>query len=243
MPGPPVISPDDPYVLARRTVHVWLVGIECGIRQESSDEIYGSVGLIVSSTRTSSVTHFPQGVDYLSMGDDGARIVSLQLQLYDGPPADLVLSSILVEHDSGDTSEYKRRIAEAIATAAQAGAASLGVPAEATAADQGWINDLSVGIADLLLGWVGADDDAYTPQATRISGRDILTAYGIVEGTLPNAVQPFAERVLTRDDTPDVRLAYNIGPVRVSGEDQGGDRGSYAFYYRIELFEEGTKIL
>jgi len=243
MPGPPVISSDDPYVIMRLTVHLWLVGIECGIRQESGDEIYGSVGLIVPSTRTSSTVHFPDGAEYLPMGADGARIVSLQMHLYEGPPADIVLSSVLIEHDSGDMGEYKRRIAEAINQAAQAGAAALGVPAEATAANQGWLNDLSLGLANLLLGWVGADDDAYTPQATRVAAKDILTAYGIHKGKLPNAVQPFEERVLVRDDTPDVRLAYNIGPVRVSGEDQGGDRGSYAFYYRVELYEDGTKIL
>jgi hypothetical protein len=240
---PPVISPEDPYVDMRRIVHLWLVGIECGIRQESEDEIVGSVGVIVPSTGTSTVQHFPDGAEYLSMGADGARTVGLHMRLYQGPPADLVLSSVLVEHDSGDTGEYKRRIAEAINVAARAGAASLGVPAEATAADQGWLDDVSMGLADLLTGWLGAKDDAYTPQATRISAKDVLTAYAIHEGVLPNATQPFPERVLHRDDTPDVRLAYNIGPVRLSGEDQGGDRGSYAFYYRIELFEEGTKIL
>ena len=242
MPDPPVISPDDPYVIMRRTIHLWLVGIECGIRQESEDEIYGSVGLIVPSTHTSLVQHFPEGAEYLSMGADGARINSLQMHLYEGPPADIVLSSVLIEHDSGDMSEYKRRIAEAINTAAQAGAAALGVPAEATAADQGWLNDLSLGLANLMLGWVGADDDAYSPQATRIAAKDILTAYGIARGILSDAAQPFEERVLVRDDTPDVRLGYNIGPVRVSGEDQGGDRGLYAFYYRIELYEDGVKI-
>lgn len=242
MPAP-VISPDDPYVITRRTVQLWLVGIECGIRQESEDEVYGSVGLIVPSTATSAVVHFPDGAEYLTMGEDGSRIVSLQKHLYAGPPADIVLSSVLIEHDSGDMDEYRRRIADAISTAARAGAASLGVPAEAVAADQGWINDLSLGLADLLLGWVGADDDDYTPQATRISARDVLTAYGIHDGSLPDAVQPFPEKVLVRGDTPDVELRYNIGPVRVSGEDQGGDRGSYAFYYRIELMLDGTKIL
>ncbi len=243
MPDPPVISPADPYVLAHQTVHVWLVGLECEIRQESEDEMFGSVGVVVPSSRISTVQHFPDGTDFLPMGPDGERTVSLQILLYDGPPADLVLTSVLAEHDSGDLSEYRRRIAEAFVKAANAGGAALGgVPAEAMAANQGWLGDLSVGLANVLTGVIGADDDPYTPQSVPVRAKDMLTAFGIVQGTLPGAQQPFPARTRVRPDTPGVTLAYNIDPVRLTGRDQGGDQGSYAFYYRIDLLFEGVKI-
>jgi hypothetical protein len=41
---------------------------------------------------------------------------------------------------------------------------------------------------------------------------------------------------LERSDTPGVVLKYNAEPVIVSGIDQGGDRGEYGFYFRVEPY-------
>ena len=88
--------------------------------------------------------HFPTGAEYLSMGTEGSRTVSLETPVYEGPPADVVLMSLLVEHDSGDLDEYRRRIAQKTAEVAATRAVALGVPAEAVASNQGWINDVSL---------------------------------------------------------------------------------------------------
>ncbi|MDQ1538239.1 MAG: hypothetical protein QOE58_2632 [Actinomycetota bacterium] len=153
----------------------------------------------------------------------------------------MVLQSIVIDHDSGDIEEYKRRIAQAVMQAASTGAGSIGVPAEAVASNYGWISDACWGIVNVVSGWLGADDDPYTVQAIRVSGKDMLTAFAAVTGT-PGEVSPFAPRLMVRDDTPGVKLKYNIDPVVLSGTDQGGDRGEYALYYRIELFVDGTKV-
>lgn len=90
----------------------------------------------------------------------------------------------------------------------------------------------SLGLVDALSGWVGADDDAYNAQARRVSGKEVLTAFGVAAGKLPGVQSPFSPRTMERGDTPGVRLDYNIDPVTVSGTDQGGDTGAYRFYYR-----------
>src|SRR6266487_921113 len=47
-----------------REVQVWWVGLECRIRQESSDEIYGSVGAVVPASGGSFTHKFPGDRDY-----------------------------------------------------------------------------------------------------------------------------------------------------------------------------------
>ncbi len=217
---------------------IWFVGLECRVRQESKDEIFGSVGIIIPSTKFTKTIDFPEGTEYWTLGEDGSRTISLQQLIYDGVPADVVLNCVLIEHDSGDIDEYKKKIAEALAEAAKAGLALLGVPAEATAADQGFISDISLGLVNVMSGWVGADDDPYTPQALRIPARNVLIALAQkFEGKRLDEPDPFPERVLERSDTPGVKLIYNTNPVIVSGTDQGGDRGEYGFYFKVEVYQ------
>ena len=40
-----------------------------------------------------------------------------------------------------------------------------------------------------------------------------------------------------------VTLNYNIDPVIVTGVDDDGDIGKYAFYYKLELWDNGKKVL
>ena len=217
-------------------VKVWFVGLECRRRQETEDEVFGTVGIISPSTRLARGTHFPEGAEYLKMGKDGARTVELQMLLYDDVPADLVLTINLIEHDSGDIDEYKRRIASALTTAAEAGLASVGVPAEATAADEGFMGKLTYGLVNVLAGWLGADDDAYNPHGFRISGRDILLHLGLKDGSITGIASPFRDAAMERPDTPGIVLRYNVDPVVVTGTDQGGDLGVYAFYFKVEPY-------
>ena len=216
-----------------KKVKIILVGIECRIRQESVDEVFGSVGVIIPSSKTSATHHFPGEADKSLQMGDGARIVQLELEVYDGVIADIILPCVLVEHDSGNIDEYKKKAAEYIAVAAMAGLGAVGVPAEAAGADQGIIGDITLGLVNVLSGWLGADDDPYTPQALRIPGKDILAALLIKNGELLGVPAPFKEQTLTRGDDPRT-LSYNIAPVIVTGIDQGGDRGEYAFYFKVE---------
>lgn len=217
-------------------VKVWFVGLECQVRQEGEDEVFGTIGVIRPSTKLSRGVDFPAGAEFLKMGKDGTRTVQLQMLLYDDVPADLVLTINLIEHDSGDIDEYKRRIAAALSTAAQAGLGSVGVPAEATAASQGFIGSVTWGLVNVVSGWIGADDDAYNPNGFRISGKDVLIHIGIKDGSIKGVASPFQDRTMERPDTPGVALHYNTDPVVVSGTDQGGDLGVYAFYFKVETY-------
>jgi hypothetical protein len=229
-------SANIPVLDTTNKVKVWFVGLECQVRQESEDEVFGTIGVIRPSTKLSRGVDFPPGTDYLKMGKDGTRTVQLQMLLYDDVPADLVLTINLIEHDSGDIEEYKRRIAAALSTAAQAGLGSVGVPAEATAASQGFIGAVTWGLVNVVSGWLGADDDAYNPNGFRISGKDVLIHIGIENGSIKGVASPFQDRTMERPDTPGVVLHYNIDPVVVSGTDQGGDLGVYTFYFKVETY-------
>lgn len=217
-------------------VRVWFVGFACEVRQETHDEIYGTIGVIQPASRLTRSISFPDGAPYITVGENNNRTIELQLLLYDDVPAELVLTCNLIEHDSGDIEEYKRRIASALSDAAQAGLGSVGVPAEATAASQGFIGTLTWGIVNVLSGWLGADDDAYNPHGFRIPSKDILVDLGIKDGSIKGVASPFQDKTMERDDTPGVILHYNIDPVIVSGTDQGGDLGVYALYFKVETY-------
>lgn len=224
-------------------VKIWFVGLECQRRQESADEIFGTIGVILpSKPMFTRAVHFPEGSEYVTMGPDGLRLLELNLLLYDDVPADIVLTCNLIEHDSGDISEYKRRIAEALSKAAEAGLGSVGVPSEAIAANQGWLGAITIGLVNILSGWLGADDDPYNPRGFRIAAKDILIALRLKNGKLKDIPYPFTEQAATRDDTPGVTLRYNLEPVVVSGVDQGGDLGVYAMYFKVEPYTIGSNL-
>jgi hypothetical protein len=224
---------NDPIVVQTNKVKIWFVGLECLYQQEGMDEIYGTIGVITPSNLLSRAVSFPPGAEYMPMNEDAPRTVELNLLLYDDVPADLVFTVNLIEHDSGDIDEYKRRIAAALADAAKAGLGAVGVPAEATAASQGFMGMVTWGIVNVVSGWLGADDDAYDPHGFRVSARDILVDLGIKKGTIQGATPPFQDKKL---ESPVVPLKYNIDPVIVEGMDQGGDLGRYALYFKVETY-------
>src|SRR5262249_12191529 len=123
---------------------IWWTGLECQKKQEGKDEMYGVVGVLIPGTGLSNSVKFPDdGGGRWDMGDD-VRIINTGSRLYNGPPTDIVLTVSLIEHDSGDTTTAKRKIADVIAKAAEGLAAYGGIPAETLAANQGFINDLSL---------------------------------------------------------------------------------------------------
>jgi hypothetical protein len=218
-------------------VKIWFVGLECQFQQESEDEIFGTVGVILPSKPTiTRAVHFPEGAEFLKMRETGTRTVELNVLLYDDVPLDIVLTCSLIEHDSGDISEYKRRIAEALGKAAEAGLGAVGVPAEAVAANQGWMGAITVGLVNVLSGWLGADDDPYNPRGFRIPAKDILVALRLKSGKITGVAPPFQDKTLVSEG---VVLHYNLDPVIVTGRDQGSALGKYAFYFKVEPYTTG----
>jgi len=209
---------NDPAIAKTETqIQVWWVGLECRIRQEKVDELYGTVAALIPGSGITNTMHFPEDREYWDMGPDGQRITQAGVKLYEGPPMDITLIASLVEYDSGNIDKYKREVAEAIAKASQTLAPSVGVPAEVLAADQGFISDLSLGLVNAISSVLGADDDAYTPQQRVLHWTDLK--------------DPSLRQTLQRSDDP--RHIDYTHSIVVSGIDQGGDRGEYAFYFDI----------
>lgn len=209
----------------RYRVEIWWVGLENRLRQEKGmDEIYGSIAGIAPGSGFSMSHKFPDDQEYWSMGK-GMRIVNTGVKIYDGPPMDLVLVNSLVEHDSGNIDKYKQKFAELITKTANGLAAMAGVPAEITAADQGFISDLSFGLVNGISNALGMKDDPYVPQQLRILWSDIQK-------------HNFSKQDRRSPDTTDPRSITYTHSIGVTGIDDGGDRGEYHFYYEVKLFEE-----
>ena len=209
-------------------VEVWWMGIECQIRQETADELYGVVGVIVPGTGLSRSEKYPDATTgTITLGPDNLRIAKIGVKLYDGPPVDIVLAATLVESDSGDTGKIKQKLADAVSDGAKGLAASLGMPAEALAATDGWVNDLSQGLVNAVANLLGVDDDQFTPQQIRLTWTEMLAG-------------SFTKQVLRRNDDSNT-LPYTHSVV-LSGVDEGGDLGKYGFYFDVRLFQE-TQIL
>jgi hypothetical protein len=117
----------DKFVLPERErITIRLVAMQCGVRSEKEDEIYGSVGVI-----TQAGTQEFQ-IPIISLGKR-RRIQQFDHDFDIGAPADTMLHAMLVEHDSGKESEIRERIkrfyddvGDKVETASQALAGSVG---------------------------------------------------------------------------------------------------------------------
>jgi hypothetical protein len=190
------------------------VALECRIRQESEDEILGTITR-VSTDGTSTIYNFPPGQDATwSMGNTGERIITVDVPLYNGPPTAMSLTATLVEYDSGDIEGYKRHVSDAVS--AIASRASGG---ESEVADS-VIRDLSDLLFNSVAELFGVADDQYNPQTLRLS-----------LSSLADASRP--RYTLTRDGEP--QQAEYTDCIVLTGVDDGGDRGEYALYFDIKL--------
>lgn len=199
----------------RYRCEVWFVGLECNKRQEREDEVYGLVSAMAPAIATTNPIRFPPGDETWSMGH--GAFVGQAIKLYDGVPNDLIISSILVESDSGDTESIKRKIAEKLVEGGAAVMGSGGLQAETAAMDDSFLNDVSLGLVSLVAEALGVDDDPYTPQTFRLDWRSIQSG-------------AFQKRMHGNTTYTHV--------VQVLGTDDGGDEGIYQFYYEVRLFEE-----
>ena len=213
----------DPKLESVSEAQIIFVGLECRIRQEATDEMYGAIGAIKTSTHESTTTNFPQSGDPFQMGPPNLRIVSTQIPVYQGVFANVALVCSLVEHDSGDIGRYKQEVASAITSAASIGGAALGIPSETFGATSGFLGDVSLGLTNVIFGVIGADDDPYTPQTLAINATDMELAR---TNNLPR-------KTLTRPDDPRT-LTYSHSII-LTGKDQGGDVGEYGLYFDLKI--------
>jgi hypothetical protein len=198
-------------------VDVTWVGLECRVRQEKGDEIYGTINSLSANGAHMSYK-FPADVEFWNMGDLGERIVTTSVPVYSGPPMGLSLTATLVEYDSGDIDTYKRDVADAVAKVGSAAAAAA-TGGLSKVADQ-LIQDLSTFLVNIAGDILGVADDPYNPQSINLD----LT-------TMTNPNRP--RMVLTRDDDPH-RVEYT-DVIVLTGTDQGGDFGEYALYFDVRL--------
>lgn len=198
---------------------LWWVGLECQIRQEAEDEIYGVLGLLVPGTALSDIRKFPDDdAGVLKFGRPSERLINTDTLLFQGPPFDIVLSLSLFEHDSGPTSAIKAKIADTLAKATDALATALGLPAEALAATDGWANDLSLGLINAVASALGVGDDQYNPGKLSIRWEEIQA-------------NKFQQATRTHPGDPHT-VTYTHSLV-VTGTDDGGDTGQYVAYFNV----------
>jgi hypothetical protein len=217
-------NPIDPQITIQTSdVQIILVAIECRVKQEKEDEIYGSVSAIALSTHELKITHFPDSGDPFQMGADGMRIVMLQVPVYQGPFANIALACSLVEHDSGDIEKYKAELAKAVLSLASMGGTALGIPSEAFGANTGFANDVSRGLSNAVFSVIGADDDPFTPQTLLINATDMVLAK---TNSLPR------KHLKRGDDLREFDFTHSI---ILTGTDQGGDRGEYGLYFDLKV--------
>jgi hypothetical protein len=201
-------------------VTITVAGIECGMRQEAEDEIYGVVTVFGPANGTVQSVRIP-GSGVLTFGPPGARLTLPEVDVIRAAPVqDYKIFVALIEHDSGDAEAIARKVAERIESAAKAAIGSLtGVPAEAVADSQNeeihtaalWV------VGDLL----GMGDDAYPTEGLTVRAAELM------DGTGPALQAPYR-----RADDPRT-IEQWTHKVILSGVDDGGDRGQYAVYLRV----------
>ncbi|WP_333777173.1 peptidoglycan-binding domain-containing protein [Streptomyces sp. IBSBF 3136] len=205
-------------------VKVMWTGLECQIRQETEDEVFGTVQLI-AGTNPQPVIKFPDsGNGKYVLGPPGLRMVAVQQPLYSGPAQDLTVSATLVEFDSGDVTEEKKVIAEAASKAATGAVAVFAGGGVATIAAP-LIELLSKAFVDLVADLFGVKDDAYNPGAIALSQDQLLSANS-------------RRQTRTRPDDP--RTLQFTDTIVLTGVDDAGDVGKYVFYLDVQTAVPGS---
>lgn len=206
----------------RRTsyVTVRLVAIECQVRQESSDEVYGVISVHGPANRLIQTVRVPAS-GTLHMGRSGARLTFPNIPLVtDIPVEDLYLRVAWVENDSGNVDDIARKVSDKMREAAAAAVGALvGAGAESVAASQ---EETFYEAALWIVGSVlGMGDDAYPVEGKFISAGDQMSGFG-------PPLQPVYRR---GDDTrPVERWTHDI---IAQGVDDGGDLGRYRFFFEV----------
>lgn len=225
--GTVVVRQHETVVTSERRLIADFVGLECHVRQEKSDDLYGVVAVVGPANAQIKTYRFPGGDGTISMGRDGERIWNGFENLYQGPIEKLVLVATLIEHDDfTDVEGASRRIADKIAEAGgKALGALTGAPAEQVT-EETWFRDGLATAVGVVLGDVfGAGDDPYAAQSLVINWTEI-GKWG-----------PPPQLPRTRSDDPKT-IPHWTHRIKVTGHDDGGDYGDYDFYFNLYVRED-----
>jgi hypothetical protein len=213
---------------ATRRVAVVFEGFGLEIRQESGDEIYGTLSCKVAGTEYRQDFVLPE----VQLGpEDNNRISQPGLVLYEGPPTSLNILLALVEHDDGPRDEIReatrQRFRQVLETAGETVAA--GLPGDAASivssvtrkeavASGDLFEWLANAAADLIFEVLGMGDDPYTTVGLTITAAEMENPPPVMEYRCwaDPRVLPYthARTTLSRDD--------------------GGDTGQITAVFRVE---------
>lgn len=209
--------------LSHDEVTITLVGIECQIRQESEDEIYGVVTAFGPSGSTIITKRFPAS-GTLTFGPTGLRINNINLVILEnGIVQNYTIMASLIENDSGDVDDIAKKLSDKIAKLVGEGVGALtGAPAEAVTDSESFKEGIDVGTKFFLGSVVGIGDDPYNPESFSVHWTALRAA-------TPLPFQPSVHR----DDDPRTIEEWTHRII-LSGRDDGGDVGQYALYFQIK---------
>jgi len=203
-------------------VELWMVGLHCVLKQEVEDEVYGSITALMPSFGGSSVNTIPE----FKFRHDGERIVNLGIRLYDGPPADLLITGNLVEKDnSSEIVQYKAKVEQWARQAVAAFGGAVGSAAESMGADNGLIKDITGLLFNLVAGIFGMNDDPYTPQTINIFANDLIS------GNYGHYTRSYKSRSVNYTHAFDL-----------TGFDDGNDKGIYTMFIDARVFSESQRL-
>ncbi len=216
-------SGGSPRVDSKDVVNVTLLGIECQIRQEASDEIYGVVTVFGPSGGSVSTRRFPDS-NTLSTGPPGLRIVNLNLSVVvRGVIQNYTILAMMVENDSGDVDVIAQKIVDKINSTVASGIGELtGAPAESVADSESFKEGLVAGVKFLFGNILGVGDDPFHPESLGLRWENL-------QPNSPRPIQP----PLQRDDDPRTITGWTHR-ITLSGRDDGNDLGQYALYFRVD---------
>lgn len=213
------LDTDDFFIEKGEWIQLLFVGVECAVRQEKKDEIYGVVGCFSPATGKTTTVKFPDGNNTITFGPPGQRIWTTVAELYKGPLSDLHISGSLVENDSGDVEEISARLAEQfIAASSKIASTFSGASAEAVTKET-WYKEGVGKVFGLILDDIfGIGDDPYDEQAKLIQWNDMRI--------IP------ASMSVTHSSDPKIIPQQNF-KLTLTGVDDAGDLGVYNLYFLL----------
>jgi hypothetical protein len=202
-------------------VNIDLVGIECQIRQEKTDEMYGVISVLGASNTVISSQRFP-GSGTISMGPDGMRINNDTISLVKaGVRQNYYIWASLIENDSGDVDVIAKNIVDKFTqTASSAVGALTGLPAESVADSESFKENMATSLGWVLGNVLGMGDDPYNAESFNLYWGDL------------KSISPMLQPAVHRNDDPRTIDTWTHSLI-LSGVDDGGDRGQYALYFNV----------
>lgn len=226
-----------PRAISTQTVQILWMGLECQVKQESNDELAGVVSLLVPSTaQTPSTFPFPAaGNSPWQLGQKNERIMNTRQVLYEGPPANVIITTTLVELDksAGDPMKTVNQIIDVVKDASDIVTAIGGddIPGgygrELDEAARKFKELQNSTVWATLRNLFDSPDDPYPAGVLELKWNDMR------QRSVP-------KQVLRRPDDPHT-ITWTES-ITVSAKDSGGDFGQYAFYFDVNVFDSQNPL-